>query len=551
MISKVILMVTFLGAVATLCCGTIRSPGNAETKPNFVVILTNDQRADAMDCSGNPHFDDVVFFKSNGFYYGWPVWERKSARTVEGRIDEYVAGQAIAFLGQASTHEKSFALLICPQVLHMDNHFRCHNTVVDANKMNNLAGVPQCADTIREIRAEFVYRCPEATGTDGLPPPAQIDAAFPGGNIIVERIDGDHVTLRPDLRDTTRWWFYWYFRARRAAGRTISFEFAGPNPIGVHGPAVSTDGGRSWSWLGAAAASEGAFTFSFPPTCQEARFAFTIPYVEMNLQRFLQPLRADAHLKITSLTRTSMGREVQALYLGRLDNQAKYHVLLTARHHACEAMASYALEGLIKSVLQDRDQRWLREHVAFLVVPFMDKDGVEQGDQGKLRAPHDHNRDYVGTSIYPSVAALRDRVPTWADGKLRIALDLHCPFIRGERNESIYFVGLPDQQIWHNVGRFSTILESLPPTGLPFHAKDNLPFGEAWNTGSKLGEGTSMARWTSKVPGIELAATVEIPYANIGDTQVTPDSARAFGRDLAGAIRRFLQQGDPEAELKE
>ena len=38
-----------------------------------------------------------------------------------------------------------------------------------------------------------------------------VDANFPGGNIVVDSIAGDLVTLRPDLRDTEGDWFYWYF----------------------------------------------------------------------------------------------------------------------------------------------------------------------------------------------------------------------------------------------------------------------------------------------------------------------------------------------------
>ena len=53
----------------------------------------------------------------------------------------------------------------------------------------------------------------------------KIDADFPGGNIIVEQIEGDTARVRPDLRDTNGIWFYWAFRVRGAQGRTIKFEF--------------------------------------------------------------------------------------------------------------------------------------------------------------------------------------------------------------------------------------------------------------------------------------------------------------------------------------
>ena len=101
---------------------------------------------------------------------------------------------------------------------------------------------------------------------------------------------------------------------------------------------------------------------------------------------------------------------MELLRLGRLDGEAEQCVLLTCRHHACEMMASYSLEGIMEAVLASDEGRRLREQVEFFVVPFMDKDGVEEGDQGKNRKPHDHNRDYDGESLYASVRAVRELV---------------------------------------------------------------------------------------------------------------------------------------------
>ena len=47
-----------------------------------------------------------------------------------------------------------------------------------------------------------------------------IDGDFPGGNVVLERIEGDAVYLHQDQRDTPGFWFYWYFRVRGATGRT-------------------------------------------------------------------------------------------------------------------------------------------------------------------------------------------------------------------------------------------------------------------------------------------------------------------------------------------
>ena len=89
------------------------------------------------------------------------------------------------------------------------------------------------------------------------------------------------------------------------------------------------------------------------------------------------------------------GREQQAYLFGNLN--AKKTILLTARHHACESVANYVLEGLLDGLL--REKYSVTEDCKVLVVPFMDIDGVEDGDQGKSRFPHDHNRDYLAEPI--------------------------------------------------------------------------------------------------------------------------------------------------------
>lgn len=382
--------------------------------------------------------------------------------------------------------------------------------------------------------------------------PFAIDADYPGGNIIVERTDGDTVHLRPDLRDTQGWWFYWNFRVKGAQGRTLTFQFTGDDPIGVRGPAVSSDSGKTWSWLGAEAVNEASFVFEFPANADDVRFCFAMPYQEQNLKEFLAQYEGSSHLRTETLCKTKKGRTVERLRLGRLDGDPRFRVLFTARHHACEMMANYTLDGVLEVVLADTDDGyWFRRNVEVLAIPFVDKDGVEDGDQGKNRKPRDHNRDYVGPSIYPSVAALRTFVPNWSNGRLRAAFDLHCPYIRGPHNEVIYIVGKSDETMWREQGRFGRILEDVQTGPLVYRASDNLPFGKSWNVGRNYTEGKSSSSWAAGLKGIRLAASFEIPYANAGGQPVTPASARAFGRSLARAIRVYLERLDrQEAESK-
>lgn len=395
------------------------------------------------------------------------------------------------------------------------------------------------------VAAVLVWGMRPAAGQD-RPATGQgptIDAGFPGGNIVLERIEGDDVYLHQDPRDTAGFWFYWNFRVGGAAGRTLAFHFTQGNVLGVRGPAVSADGGRTWQWLGAEAVRGASFAFHFPDRAQEVRFCLAVPYQEADLDAFLQRHADSPDLRVEPHATTPGGRQNRRLRLGRLDGPPDRRVVLTCRHHCCEMMASWALEGLMDAVLAEDDVgRWLRGHVEFLVVPLMDLDGVEDGDQGKNRRPHDHNRDYLGESLYPSVAAIREFVPGWSDGKLRIALDMHCPYIRGggdgpSSNERIFFVGGPSQQQWQNVQEFSGILQKTQTGPLVYHPRNNLPHGQKWNN---MAEPRSFGRWAATLPGVSIATTVEIPYANVAGKPVTPDTARAFGRDLARAMRRYL-----------
>lgn len=378
-----------------------------------------------------------------------------------------------------------------------------------------------------------------------MPPtgsPATIDAEFPGGNIVVESISHSRVDLHQDLRDTTTDWFYWCFRARGFAGREVTFRFTRSPAIGVRGPAVSLDAGESWNWLGAGSAGGNSFHYPFPDHAPEVRFSFAMPYQESHWRRFIREVRRKPGLVPGVLCTTPQGRPVELLRLkSRRAPLAK--VLITCRHHCCEMMASYALEGLLRAVLTPAgaEARWLAENVEFLMVPFVDKDGVEAGDQGKNRRPHDHNRDYAGTSLYASVGALRQQVPRWAEGQLRVCLDLHCPYLAGDNNESVYLVGSAHEPVWHEQQLFSACLAELPNLALPFRAANNIAFGESWNVAANYRQGQCFAAWAAELPGVTLASSIEIPYANAQGSEVNARSAEAFGHNLATALARYLR----------
>jgi hypothetical protein len=369
-----------------------------------------------------------------------------------------------------------------------------------------------------------------------------VDADFPGGNIIVEGLDGDTIFLRQDLRDTEGWWFYWYFRVRGGNGRELTFHFVNKDVFTCNGPAVKVDE-NPWSWLGRESVRGTSFTIEIPPDAREVRFCLAMPYLAADLGRFMDRHAKNPHLRVVEHCITPKGRPTERLHLGCLSGRPRCRVLITCRHHACEMMASWVLEGLMEAILTGPEAPWFCENVEFAVVPFMDKDGVEDGDQGKNRRPHDHNRDYRDEPIYPSVQAMKEFAPPWSEGHLLAALDLHCPYIRGRRDEEIFLVGSPYERIQREIDRFAAILQTTSADTLPYDPKDNIPFGVEWNNASP-DRAYTFCRWASHLEGIRLACTLEFPYACAGGRVVDISSSRAFGYSLARALRRYLETAE-------
>ena len=372
-------------------------------------------------------------------------------------------------------------------------------------------------------------------------PAFTIDAGFPAGNMVLEEVAGDTVRLHPDLRGTEGNWFYWSFRVRGAAGRALNFVFTSQDPVGVRGPAVSLDEGLTWRWLGYPDGRVDAFRYTFPPDAASVQFSFGMNYTDRHWQRFCGRLAGHPAVREEIHGLSGKGRPVPRLHVGCLDSTPRLRIVLTARHHCCEMMADYALEGFVAGMLANRAAgHWYRSNVEAAILPFMDRDGVEDGDQGKNRRPRDHNRDYADASLYPETRELRAFATRWSQGRLIAMLDLHCPWIRGRFNEQLYLVGLPDQRVWAEQQRFGTVLERVARGPLPYRNADILPFGTDWNTGPGFGGGMSSANWFAALPGVRLATPIEIPYANCAGQEVNADSARTLGRDLAEALYRYL-----------
>jgi len=344
-----------------------------------------------------------------------------------------------------------------------------------------------------------------------------IHTNFTGGNISIKEIRETDVYLENELRDTMGDWFYWAFAVEGAQGQEITFHFQ-KNRLGYWGPAVSHDL-KNWHWLNQCEGD--TFTYRFGENEDKVYFAHHMLYHPERFMGFAEKMG----MKVDELCVSRKGRSVSCLHLG----EGSKTILLTARHHACESTGNYVLEGVLEELAAG-----LSEDVRILCVPFMDYDGVVDGDQGKSRAPHDHNRDYTDAPIYPEVAAVK----AYAEQNgCRFAFDFHAPWHKGGENDWIYIVrNRADKTAEYD--DFAKLLEGeITEASMQYKMENDHPANTGWNQPSPNFAFTMHSR-----PECALAFSLENTYFGEVDNKVSCERLVELGRCFARTVKKYISR---------
>ena len=207
--------------------------------------------------------------------------------------------------------------------------------------------------------------------------------------------------------------------------------------------------------------------------------------------------------------------------------------MLAARHHACESVASYVLQGVCDYLISQTSALHSLG-IRVVVVPFVDLDGVEDGDQGKSRSPHDHNRDYIDAPIYESIRA----IDSMLDGQELVALvDFHCPWIFGGINDYPSLVKA-NPEIYSELEAFGEILKGTDTGEISYDALHDVRAGEDWLPATPT-PSTSTAFALRR--GAKFALTLEFPYFG-AEVPVTQGNPVEFGRGFGEALVEYLKK---------
>lgn len=397
---------------------------------------------------------------------------------------------------------------------------------------------------LSEIKAAAVVPVPQVDLMEDLTIRARDEngkAIYPGANITLVSKRNGVVNLRPQADAGSDDYFYWNFEASSASARTVTFRldkgsFYGAllSPLGV---LCSTDGGKTWVRGGSVSSDLSSFTYSFEAG-QTVRFCDVLPYTATDWQQFAARWASNGYVSFGTLCKSNGGADVPMMILGNAE--AENFIIYTSRHHCCETIGSYVLEGAIEWILKDAPAEFLKNYCVY-VVPMVDFDGVENGDQGKGRAPHDYNRDYLEDDkvLYNAVRAIQNLTnEKLAEGKALAAyIDFHAPgsITTGLGNHLSYPV--LEATMTAAIDRFAAILDQIENADT---SVDKLTYDPAnkW-VGSASADGVSKAWFQEK--GAKLSVTVETSFDQTPHAH-TPENTRRWGGQISQALQEFLKQ---------
>lgn len=349
----------------------------------------------------------------------------------------------------------------------------------------------------------------------------RIHSDFIGGNITVREQNGNTYVLGNELRDTTEDWFYWAFCIEGAENEVVTFRF-GECRLGYFGPAVSHDL-VSWHWLDRVDGD--SFTYHFSENESKVYFAHSMLYHPDRFFNFAKRLG----MKTEELCKGYKGSSVPSIRFGNGNKS----ILLTARHHACESTGSYVLEGVLEELITNP----IPDTKVFCV-PFVDYEGVIRGDQGKSRAPHDHNRDYdiAKGSIYPECAAIREYVQ---NNGCHYAFDFHSPWHKGLENDTVFLV----QNSTKKLPRYNKLGElfekSITADSLKYEHKNDYPPETGWNSGDAY---FSFSRYMCSREENHISLSVETAYFGTEENKVSSDNLLELGHCFAKALKKYISE---------
>ena len=335
-----------------------------------------------------------------------------------------------------------------------------------------------------------------------------------------------------------------HFLVHARAGASLTLEFRNLENVWNGQPGsvarelktmVISEDGRAWTSLPTESlpGDRVRLTVRMPgPKLYVARLE---PYRLSDLERFLNSIRTNPLVEISTIGRTLGGRDLEIVRIG--DPRAPHRVFLRARAHPWESGSSWVAHGLIERLLKDdADAQAFRQQYVVYILPMANKDGVARGRTRFNPAGKDLNRNWdkpADAALAPENAALERWLEKMiADGRRpHLAIELH-----NDGRGLLHISRPPVPQLEQHLARMAT-LEQLLRKHTWFTEGSTAP---TFRNSGTLGDG-----WLQRY-GID-ALVHEFNCNWIEGLKEYPSGRhwRQYGADLATVFSEYLRQVKP------
>ncbi|MBR4267534.1 MAG: hypothetical protein IKQ46_15955 [Bacteroidales bacterium] len=257
------------------------------------------------------------------------------------------------------------------------------------------------------------------------------------------------------------------------------------------------------------------------------------PYSLKNFNDFItKHHQSDYFPQIDTITVSKLGYPITMLtFSPKRTNKRTKLIWIICRQHAFESTASWVLEGMLGSLLDDKSIKKVHKKYIFKVVPFVDIDNVQLGQTGRMSKPKDYNRDW-NSPIHHEIKAVEDEI--FKSAKLYnyyMFWDVHGTFPGGElRNNFSYFD-------IYNYGEKSRRLKNYWSEFYKFCYYHPIPVPDS----KKSYEGLT-ADWWNEIhfPDLEFVTTLEIDWTiNPRNGFYTPEDFYEIGQNMIRALKKY------------
>lgn len=221
---------------------------------------------------------------------------------------------------------------------------------------------------------------------------------------------------------------------------------------------------------------------------------------------------------------TGEGRPLPRL---RLSRRGEYGVYIMARQHAGETPGSWVLDGIMRSLAADQGADWW-------IVPFVDLDGVENGDYGKDAHPWDFNRAWEQMPMRPEVLSIQADLRRFAArNSKRLVIDLHAP---GHAEDGLW-VFMPRS---HRPPEQCAVSESfVSALASEFAEVEPSKLRRETNYPSRWGIDATATSWAWDHLDRTPAVSIETSYQSLAGKRLDIDGYREIGCRLVSVIGRW------------